>query len=191
MARNYKFWITLAVVEVLFGLTVFALTRQYYLADAEIGSTESAATIAALPERPNNITVADLARFDLIVPSQAVSDDPVEISRQANDRFAAGQYDQAAGLYEKLLAFSPDNADTYNNLGITLHYLGRSGEALERLNEGVAADPTHQRIWLTLGFVSSQMGDTEKARAALTQALQLGADEDIRKSANEMLENLP
>ncbi len=39
---------------------------------------------------------------------------------------------------------------------------------------GLAVDPTHQRIWLTLGFVSSQLGNTEQARTALTTAIELG-----------------
>ncbi len=94
-------------------------------------------------------------------------------------------------MYERLLAFSPNNVDIQNELGLTLHYLGRSAEALRRLNDGVAANPTHQRIWLTLGFVNRQLGNTEQARAALTTATQIGTDESIRQSAMKMLENLP
>jgi len=94
-------------------------------------------------------------------------------------------------MYEQLLAFSPNDAEIYNNLGLTLHYLGRSTEALGKLNEGVAADPEHQRIWLTLGYVNSQLGNTEQARTALTTATQIGTDESIRQSAMKMLEGLP
>ena len=191
MARNYKFWILLATFEIAFGLAVFAVTRQYYLDD---GAPIPAARIAAnetLSARPDNITEADLARFNLSVPAQSLPDDPIELSRQANEFFASAQYEQAAVLYEKLLTFGPDNADTYNNLGITLHYLDRSDEALQQLKDGIAADPTHQRIWLTLGFVNSQMGNTEDARTALTRATQVGSDETIRKSAEDMLGNLP
>jgi len=94
-------------------------------------------------------------------------------------------------MYEQLLAFSPNDAEIYNNLGLTLHYLGRSTEALGRLNEGIAVDPEHQRIWLTLGYVNSQLGNIEQARAALTTAAQVGTDESIRQSAMRMLEGLP
>lgn len=191
MTRDYKFWITLAAFEIAFGLAVFAVTRQYYLDRPEPVSARPAVANQTLPARSNNITEADLARFNLSVPSPPVSDDPVEISRLANEFFASGQYDRAAELYEKLLPFGPDNAETYNNLGLTLHYLGRSTEALSRLNEGVAVDPTHQRTWLTLGFVNSQLGNTEQAREALTNAIQIGTDDQIRKSATEMLEGLP
>ena len=191
MARNYKFWISLAVFEIVFGVAIFAATRQYYIQQpASVRAEPAGASVPLLP-RSNTITEADLARFNLSVPSQPTSDDPVEISRQANEFFANRQYDQAADLYQKLLAYGPDNAETYNNLGLTLHYLGRSSEALQRLNEGVAADPTHQRIWLTLGYVNSEVGNIDQARSALTNAIQIGTDDQIRKSATEMLESLP
>jgi Flp pilus assembly protein TadD len=55
----------------------------------------------------------------------------------------------------------------------------------------VAVDPTHQRIWLTLGFVYSRVGNTENARTALTTAAKIDADNEIGKSAVKMIENLP
>jgi tetratricopeptide (TPR) repeat protein len=191
MTRSYQFWTALAAFQLVFGLIVFTVTRQYYLDDAQptmptVNRTNDAATT------PNNtVTEADLAIFNLSVPAQDIPDDPIQISRQANEFFATAQYEQAAALYERLLGFGPDNPDTYNNLGITLHYLGRSDEALQRLNEGILADPTHQRIWLTLGFVNKELGNTDDARSALTNATRIGADESIRESAEEMLQDLP
>ena len=190
MTRNYNFWISLAVFEIVFGLAVFGLTRQFYLDKQAPTNVQQSLARESVSMRPDNITEADLAQFNLAVPAQSLPDDPLVISRMANEYFASAQYEQAAVLYEKLLAFDPNSADTYNNLGITLHYLGRSDEALQKLNDGIAADPTHQRIWLTLGFVNSQTGNTDAARTALTTATQVGTDEAIRKSAAEMLDNL-
>lgn len=191
MMKNYKFWISLAAFQVVFGLAIFAVTRQYYLADATPVPTARSLTNESITQRSDNITAADLEKFNLSVPAQSLPDDPLEISRQANEFFASAQYEQAASLYEKLLDFDPNNAETYNNLGLTLHYLGRSQDALQRLNDGITADPTHQRIWLTLGFVNSQLGNTDEARSALSTALQVGTDKAISKSAAEMLEGLP
>lgn len=191
MANNYKFWISLAAFQIVFGLAVFAVTRQHYIADQAPVSTAPSLTNEAITRRSDNITEADLAKFNLSVPAQSPPDDPIEISRQANEFFANAQYEQAANLYEKLLAFDPNHAETYNNLGLTLHYLGRSAEALQKLNDGIAADPTHQRIWLTFGFVNSQTGNMDEARSALSTAMQVGTDEAISKSAAEMLEGLP
>ena len=180
--------------QVVFGLAVFAITRQYYVHPIfESGNVGDDAPVVGqlLPEWADNIRRADLAQIRPPALSGRIIEDPVEISRQANEFFANERYDRAADLYEQLLAFGPDNVDTINNLGITLYYLGRSTEALGRLNEGVAIDPTHQRIWLTLGFVNSQLGNIEQARTALSTAAQMGIDNEVGQSAASMLENLP
>lgn len=191
MIRGPKFWIPMTVFQVLFGLAVFAITRQYYMPDS--ANVSSAPTAL---EQPSYIWPGSIAEPDPVQAAPSASSavtitDPVELSRQADEYFANKQFFEAAELYEQLLAFGPNNADTHNNLGITLHYLGRSAEALRWLNEGVALDPAHQRIWLTLGFVSSEVGDTEQARVALTNAAQMGTDNDVGQSAARMLENLP
>lgn len=105
--------------------------------------------------------------------------------------FANNQYEQAADMYQQALDAGSATVNTYNSLGITLHYLARSDEALRVINEGIAKDPTYQRIWLTSGYVNSQLGNFEQARQALTKAVQLGADTDVGQSAAEMLEALP
>ncbi|MDH3491005.1 MAG: tetratricopeptide repeat protein [Gammaproteobacteria bacterium] len=140
---------------------------------------------------PQGITESDIARLAPGVFSESQADDPADISRQADQFFANRQFQQAANAYERLLRLEPENAEIHNNLGLTLHYLGRSDEALRRLNDGVAVDPENQRIWLTLGFVNSQVGNVEQARKALTTATKIGSNESIRQSAMRMLEALP
>ncbi len=173
----------MTVFQVVFGLAIVAITRQYYIQDSDNGSTEP--SVAG----PDRITRANPAQFGLPGSSQPIEAAAL-ISGQAEEAFANNQYNRAAELYEQLLALSPNDVTAYNNLGITLHYLGRSAEALRKLNEGLAVDPTYQRIWLTLGFVNSQLGNTEQARAALTSAAQMGADNEVGQSALKMLENL-
>ncbi len=180
MTRSARFWIMMTVFQVVFGLAIFTITRQYYIHNSDNVSAEPT----------DRITATNPAQFGLPRSSQPITEDAALISRQAEEAFANKQYNRAAELYEQLLALSPNNVTAYNNLGITLHYLGRSAEALRKLNEGVAVDPTYQRIWLTLGFVNSQLGDTEQARTALTSAAQMGADNEVGQSALEMLENL-
>ena len=191
MIHSPKFWIPMTVFQVVFGLAVFAITRQYYIHDLD--NVSARPTVIRQPSHlwPDRITETNQARFSSSTFSQSAIEDPVEISRQADEFFTKKQYDRAADLYERLLVFGPNNVDTYNNLGITLHYLGRSAEALRKLNEGVAVDPTYQRIWLTLGFVNSQLGNTEQARTALTTAAKMGANNEVGQSAVRMLEDLP
>jgi tetratricopeptide (TPR) repeat protein len=191
MVLNLKFWIPMTVFQIVFGLTIFTITRQYYIPDSD--NVSNAPTEISQPSFvwPDGITETNPAQLNSSTFSQSTIEDPAEISRQADEYFTKKQYDKAAESYERLLVLSPNNVETYNNLGITLHYLGRSSEALQRLNEGVVVDPTHQRIWLTLGFVYSQAGNTESARTALTAAAKIDADNEIGKSAVKMLENLP
>ncbi len=191
MIREPKFWISMVVFQVLFGLAVFAITREYYASDAKIVSAHPSAINQPAVVWPNGITQTEIARLSSPTFENPATQDPVEIYRQAEQFFANRQYDQAAVSYERLLAFRPNDAEILNNLGLTLHYQGRPSEALRRLNEGVTADPNHQRIWLTLGYVNSQLGNTVQAREALTKASQIGTDESIRQSAIKMLEALP
>lgn len=191
MIRNAKFWISMTAFQVLFGIAVFAITREYYNLDDGNVSVRPATIDQSALVWPNGITATDITRLSSPSLSEATVQDPVELSRRADEFFANAQYDRAADLYERLLAFGPNDAEIHNNLGLTLHYLGRSTEALRRLNDGVAADPSNQRIWLTLGYVNSQLGNSEQARTALTTATQIGSDESIRQAAMKMLENLP
>jgi tetratricopeptide (TPR) repeat protein len=190
MLNSAKFWVSMTVFQLVYGLVVFAVTREYYLDSYRVSSSPAAlgVPLAAWPELGSQSSLAPLGSPPANFPA---SDDPVEISRQADEYFANRQYDKAAEQYERLLEVDPANVGTYNNLGITLHYLGRSAEALERLNHAVALDPMHQRSWLTLGFVNGQLGNIEQARTALTKASELGADEEVRQSALQMLRDLP
>ena len=191
MILNAKLWISVAVFQVVFGLAVFAITREYYIQDTDYVSAPPSTINQPALVWPNRITETEIARLSSSALSESTSKDPAEISRQADEFFSNRQYDKAADLYEQLLAIRPNDVETYNELGLTLHYLGRSTEALRRLNDGVAVDAEHQRIWLTLGFVNSQLGNSEQARTALTTAAQIGTDDSIRQSAMKMLEDLP
>jgi tetratricopeptide (TPR) repeat protein len=191
MKRRAKFWISMTVLQIVFALAVFAITRQYYVRDSEDVSTG-----LTMIREPSIISLDRTRQPDPLpaespVSSRPAGGDPVEISRQADMFFAGMQYDRAADLYEQLLAFDPNNVNTYNNLGLTLHYLGKSTEALRKLNEGVAVDPTYQRIRLTLGFVNASLGNIEQARTALTAAAQMDANNEIGQSATKMLADLP
>jgi Flp pilus assembly protein TadD len=181
----------MAVFQVVFGLAIYGITRDYYEQEAEIVRGHAPTMSQVPPVWPNSITQSSIDRLSSSALEEPALQDPAEISRRADEFFSNKQYARAAQLYERLLAFSPDNGEIYNNLGLTLHYLGRSTEALGRLNDGVAVDPDHQRIWLTLGFVNGQLGNTEQARTALTTATRIGDNESIRQSAMDLLENLP
>lgn len=190
MLRSAKFWVLMLVFQAAFGLTVFAVTRHYYINEADQVSTSPRPARQATPEWPELGKGSDLENLIATFPGQTPAGDPAAMMRQADDLFGMQQYGKAAVLYQKVLDAGSKDANTYNNLGITLHYLGRPAEALQVLNEGVATDPSYQRIWLTLGFVNSQLGNTAQAREALTTAVQMDASTDVGQSATQMLNAL-
>lgn len=191
MNRNKTFWFGLAAFQVAFGCAVFFITRDIYQVDQPPGSRSvvtseiAGSDWAELQDAISTSALGDQSVFE------EVANDPAEIYRLADEHFSRQQYAKAAELYERVMDFDPQNVVLHNNLGLTLHYLGRSEEALTWLNDGVAIDPDNQRIWLTLGFVASSTGDTTTARQALGNAVQKGSDESIRQSAQRMLDALP
>jgi Tfp pilus assembly protein PilF len=190
MIRNTKFWLLMAVFQVAFGLTVFTITRQYYIHDDDKISTAPFPVQSAAPDWPGQSAESDLEELISSYPSPYTANDPVTIAHRADEFYNQGQYDKAADLYRQLLNSGSQDVNTYNNLGITLHNLGRSAEAIHVLNEGVVMDSSYQRIWLTLGFVNSQIGHFEQARTALTKAVQLDPDTDVGQTAQQMLQGL-
>ena len=197
MNRDRKFWISLGIFQLIFGGAIFGVTRDYYLHDPdrlEAGGRSAAAPATGVRTSANppiDFSPPEIPRPALAAWDASVPQGPAQISRQAEQAFDNKQYEQAAELYRRLLEIAPQDAETHNNLGLTLHYLGRSTEALRALNEGITIDPQHQRIRLTLGYVNKQLGNDEAARKALTNATLIGDDEAIRKSAMEMLRDLP
>ena len=192
MKRDTRFWTLLGLFQVVFGLAVFGITREIYMPDTKpVRGHTGMFKATAPPAWSSGISATDISQLSSPSLVAQMPDDPAEIYRRAEEFFGNKQYAQAARLYERLLEISPGDAEIHNNLGLTLFYLGRPDEALQRLNEGVAADPTHQRIWLTLGYVNSQLGNVEQARAALTKAAETGSNASIREAATEMLAELP
>jgi tetratricopeptide (TPR) repeat protein len=193
--RGTQFWLTMAVFQAAFGLTVFALTRHYYLSSAPPAPPPWALGAgSALPNASPTGTAFALApplSLPPIAAAAPASNDPVAMFQRADAAFTGGSYAEAAALYEQLVALDPQNVELYNNLGLTLHHLGRSSEGLEKLAAGLKIDPKHQRSWLTTGFVNLQLGNAAAARAALTKARDAGDDKQIRESAESMLAGLP
>jgi tetratricopeptide (TPR) repeat protein len=191
MARDKTFWILLGIFQVLFGLAVFGITREYYLERAPVRGTAIPQPQSAAPGWPSVINDRSIDRLTSPSAGPVEPGNPADIARLADEYFSNRQYELAAAQYRRLLDLGPGSADTHNNLGLTLHYLGRSDEALAILHDGIVLDPEHQRIWLTLGFVNAQLGNIEAARTALTRAAQTGSDASIARSAEDMLAKLP
>jgi len=172
------------------GLTVFAVTREMYVGVVQTEAATRSNTVApsAMP-RSDQLEV-NTAMLESLLSFDSTEKDPATMSLLANKYFANRQYAEAADLYEQLSALDPGNANNQNNLGLTLHYINRSEEALAVLKKGSALNPGNQRIWLTLGYVNKELGNLDEAKSSLQTAVQIDPDNDIGKSASKMLSEL-
>lgn len=115
-------------------------------------------------------------------------DDPDVIVKLADAYFELKQFNDAVVYYKKYLEFQPGNADTYNEIGLCLHYTGNTAEGLKYVEEGIKREPLNQRIWLTKGFLLAYgMGDLDGARAAWEKARVLNPESQIGQAAAEFL----
>jgi tetratricopeptide (TPR) repeat protein len=185
-SQRARFWIGLAIFQVVFGLTVFGVSRLYYLGQREPVSTAGSLDFDSI-RFPTAIARAVQGSIEPLPESTTSPQTPEAIAQRADQQFQARNYAEAAPLYTRLVELDPANVTLLNNLAITLHYLGRSDEAIQHLNTGLGIDAEHQRSWLTLGFINSQTGNFEAARTALTHAIELGPDNNVGESAANML----
>jgi tetratricopeptide (TPR) repeat protein len=185
-------WLLLAVFLAFYGFAVFALTRDYYIRHPIRPSLpQGQATGGADPhspvQRPSSGSGISSLDPGNAVPQSIEEDDPLLLGERADRLFAERRYREAIPLYRRVLELTPDDVETYNDLGLALHYLGDSAAALETLRAGAAGAPDFQRIWLSLGFVSLQAQDAEAARVALTRARDLSPDNSVGQEAVRLL----
>lgn len=115
-------------------------------------------------------------------------DNPDLLIRLGDAYFSQRRFNEAAKYYKKCVEVAADNPDVYNNLGLTLHYLGDSAEGLRYIDQGIEKDPYLQRIWLTKGFIlASGMGNLEGAKSAWEKARAMDPDSQVGKAASEYL----
>ena len=168
-----------------YGFAVFALTRDYYLRHPPSLAAVPAAPrpVAQTGPRPGGPTLAN----DSSIPASVSGTNPVLLAQQADALFGQGRYAEAIPLYRRILELAPDDLDAHNDLGLALHYMGQTPEALTVLARGTEKGPTFQRLWLTYGYVQSQAGMGEGAVAALARARDLGPETGIGKEAARLL----
>ncbi|MBW9264669.1 MAG: tetratricopeptide repeat protein [Candidatus Thiodiazotropha sp. (ex. Lucinisca nassula)] len=185
-------WLVIIVAQVTYGLLVYAITRSYY--------EDTSVTTSQLPAAsPESATHPQVGSFDAVMqpavkfqPSSEApaTDDPALIARLADDYFMRKEYPQAIELYERALRINPDDVESYNDLGLSLFYIGQSQRAVEVLQTGASKQPDFQRIQLTLGFVQAQTGNKEAAFAAFNRAIELGPENTVGQEARRMLNEI-
>ena len=72
---------------------------------------------------------------------EVAPDDPVALRELVSIHFEREEYDQALAVLETLADATPDDPEVHANVGVVLHALGRSEEALERFDRALELDP--------------------------------------------------
>jgi adenylate cyclase len=82
------------------------------------------------------------------------------------------RHDEAIRAAEALIAHNPNDAEGHNALGVILHYVGRSEEALPCFERAMALNPLCPVMWLHFqGQAYFQLGRYEEAAAALKRRI--------------------
>jgi tetratricopeptide (TPR) repeat protein len=188
---NLTQWLLVAAFLILYGAAVFAITRAYYLQQALARPVASQAPVPATVSGSTlGTSLQRLGEAGLTPREELTTDDPVLLARLGDQLFEQRQFERAVTAYRRALEFDPEEVDTYNDLGLALHYLGRSDEAVAALAQGIARRPDFQRIQLTMGFVQMHSGNPTAAAAALQRAVELGPETTVGAEAQRMLDGL-
>ena len=102
--------------------------------------------------------------------------------------FNARKYNQAIDYYKRAIDIKPGDADLYNDLGLSVFYLGNALEGIKYIDEGIEKNPEFQRIWLTKGFIlANGMNNFSGAREAWEKAVSIDPGSGIGKAAQDYI----
>ncbi|HBO83425.1 MAG: hypothetical protein A2073_06705 [Deltaproteobacteria bacterium GWC2_42_11] len=101
--------------------------------------------------------------------------------------FGLQRFQDAIDVYKRVIATDPKDIDSCNDLGLSLHYTGKSEEALKYIDECIKGNPDYQRIYLTKGFILSVNGKKEEARDAWERAYNMNPVSEVGKAAQDFL----
>ncbi|MGA2231992.1 MAG: tetratricopeptide repeat protein, partial [Tepidisphaeraceae bacterium] len=99
-----------------------------------------------------------------------------ELLAQARQLHLAGQLEEAASGYRRVLESEPQNVDALHGLGILELQRGRLEEARQCLAEAVAVNSDEWRYHCTLGQILTAMDRLEEGAAAYQRAADLHPD---------------
>lgn len=112
--------------------------------------------------------------------------DPALMAALGDSYFGLMQFEDAVVYYKKAIEKNPDDVDTYNDLGLAEHYLGRSASGLKYVEQGILKNPYYQRVWLTKGFILAYgLGNNKEAVSAWEKANSIDPTSNVGKTAGD------
>jgi tetratricopeptide (TPR) repeat protein len=122
-------WLILLIFLFFYGFAVFAVTRDYYLRHppqtqpaAQVPHQVPDAQASALGERMRQALDDDDSERQIDLSST----DTAALGDAADALFVARRFDDAIPVYRRVLELEPEDAETHNDLGLALHYVGQA-----------------------------------------------------------------
>jgi predicted TPR repeat methyltransferase len=92
---------------------------------------------------------------------------------EAIRQHSAGNLREAEGVYHKILAVTPQNADALHFLGVLRHQQGHTEEGIKLVQHALALVPGYVDAWSNLGNLYKESAQLDDAEAAYRHALAL------------------
>lgn len=99
-----------------------------------------------------------------------------DLFAEAEEAEEAGDYDEAAGFYQRYLAIDPTDSVAAFNRANCLRAAGRKAEAVHGYVRALKLDPSFAEAWFNLGGLVGEEGHVGSARRHLKKAIALDAD---------------
>jgi len=177
-----------AIIVVAVIIIIIAAVGGYFLGKGGGGAPSNSVYRNNGPANPAIGNIKASLISDLEARLKEKPDDAKTIYTLADTYFTMKRFEDAVKFYNKLLTLTPDDTDIYNDLGLSLHYLGRSAEGLRSIEDGIKKNPYNQRIWLTKGFILAYgVGDLLKAEEAWKKARAIDPKSSVGKAADNYL----
>ncbi|MBI3325019.1 MAG: tetratricopeptide repeat protein [Candidatus Omnitrophica bacterium] len=126
-------------------------------------------------QRPVGATSADPAP-PAPSPEQAATSRRTTAWQQGQQALQSGALHEAVLAFQEVLALSPNDPDTMNNLGVCYARLRQQEEAIELFKKALALNPKHAQARRNLARLSEEDGRFDEAIHLLQPASGTGAD---------------
>ncbi|MFB3764014.1 MAG: tetratricopeptide repeat protein [Methanotrichaceae archaeon] len=104
------------------------------------------------------------------------------------DKVRRMQYEEAAEIFDRVVAINPDIPEAWNNRGVALFQLGRINEAIESYNKSLALDPNNLETLRNMGVLLLSICQFDEALECCEHVLKLGGEpEDMESKATALV----
>lgn len=150
------------------------------IALSPVATAQQAAPLAPEMQLEEARRAAAAGRFDqarrMIANAIAAGARPGAAERAVGDlAFDSGNFAEALGVYQKLLAIAPDDRAILERAGIAALHIGKVDVAADLIDRATAKPGASWRAWNARGAVADMKGDWSIADAAYDKAERLAA----------------